>query len=211
LPHGLAMVLGHGVALKGCAMSIGKPTVALDRDTVTKRIAVMPLWRTVGGRRITVDCGDPHVRRLVVLLWALLPTAKHQTRQTCRQKCDGVRFRNGRDRPVKRAVADKAEAGDEILRIVGRTANELKRGYPVRETIRKEVERDTCRQGVSRIHKYTIAQDPQFKRARGVAWQHHVSKCWVAGAVGVGKPAVSSPGRESILYVWPAITLILYE
>ena len=34
------MVLGHGVALKGCAARTGKPATALDRDTATKRIAV---------------------------------------------------------------------------------------------------------------------------------------------------------------------------
>ena len=62
------MVLGHSVALKGCAMRISKPTAALEGDTVTKRIAVMPLWRTVGSRRMAVDCGDPHVRRLCGLL-----------------------------------------------------------------------------------------------------------------------------------------------
>jgi hypothetical protein len=44
LPHGLSMVLGRGVALKGCAACTGTPAAALDSDTAAKRIAVMPLW-----------------------------------------------------------------------------------------------------------------------------------------------------------------------
>jgi hypothetical protein len=52
LPHGLAMVLGGGVALKGCAARTGKPAAALDRDTAAKRIAVMPLWLIADSRGI---------------------------------------------------------------------------------------------------------------------------------------------------------------
>ena len=43
LPHGLSIVLGCGVALKGCAARTGNPAAALDRDIAAKRIAVMPL------------------------------------------------------------------------------------------------------------------------------------------------------------------------
>jgi hypothetical protein len=56
------MVLGGGIALKGCAGRTGKPAVALDRDAAAKRIAVMPLWRIAGRSRIIIHCGDPHVR-----------------------------------------------------------------------------------------------------------------------------------------------------
>ena len=45
LPHGLSMMLGHGVALKGCATRPGKPASALDRDAVAKQVAVIPLWQ----------------------------------------------------------------------------------------------------------------------------------------------------------------------
>jgi hypothetical protein len=45
LPHGLSMMLGHSVALKGCATRPGKPASALDRDAVAKQMAVMPLWQ----------------------------------------------------------------------------------------------------------------------------------------------------------------------
>jgi hypothetical protein len=45
LPHGLSMMLGHSVALKGCATRAGKPASALDRDAVAKQVAVMPLWQ----------------------------------------------------------------------------------------------------------------------------------------------------------------------
>jgi hypothetical protein len=43
LPHGLPMVLGCGVALKGCAARTGKPAAALDRDTAAKPIILMPV------------------------------------------------------------------------------------------------------------------------------------------------------------------------
>jgi hypothetical protein len=46
------MVLGRGVALKGCAARTGKPAAALDRDTAAKRIVVMPLWRGAGSRGV---------------------------------------------------------------------------------------------------------------------------------------------------------------
>jgi hypothetical protein len=45
LPHGLSMMLGHSVALKGCATRPGKPASALDRDAVAKQVAVIPLWQ----------------------------------------------------------------------------------------------------------------------------------------------------------------------
>jgi hypothetical protein len=38
----LSMMLGHGVALKGCATRPGKPASALDRDAVAKQLAVIP-------------------------------------------------------------------------------------------------------------------------------------------------------------------------
>jgi len=41
----LSMMLGHGVALKGCATRPGKPASALDRDAVAKQVAVIPLWQ----------------------------------------------------------------------------------------------------------------------------------------------------------------------
>jgi len=39
------MMLGHGVALKGCATRPGKPASALEGDAVAKQVAVIPLWR----------------------------------------------------------------------------------------------------------------------------------------------------------------------
>jgi hypothetical protein len=45
LPHGLSMMLGRGVALKGCATRPGKPASALDRDAAAKQVAVIPLWQ----------------------------------------------------------------------------------------------------------------------------------------------------------------------
>jgi len=36
------MMLGYGVALKGCATRPGKPASALDRDAVAKQVAVIP-------------------------------------------------------------------------------------------------------------------------------------------------------------------------
>jgi hypothetical protein len=43
LPYGLSMMLGRGVALKGCAARTGKPASALDRGTAARPVAVMPL------------------------------------------------------------------------------------------------------------------------------------------------------------------------
>jgi hypothetical protein len=45
LPHGLSMMLGRGIALKGGATRPGKPASALDRDAAAKQVAVMPLRR----------------------------------------------------------------------------------------------------------------------------------------------------------------------
>jgi len=45
LPHGLSMMLGHGIALKGCATRPGTPASALDRDAVAKQVAFIPLWQ----------------------------------------------------------------------------------------------------------------------------------------------------------------------
>ena len=50
------MMLGHGVALKGCATRPGKPASALDRDAVAKQVAVIPLWRNGHiGSRIPIE------------------------------------------------------------------------------------------------------------------------------------------------------------
>ena len=53
--HGVTMVLGGSVALKGCAPRTGKPASALDRYAAAKRVAMMPLWRSgcAGGFRLT--------------------------------------------------------------------------------------------------------------------------------------------------------------
>jgi hypothetical protein len=39
------MMLGDGLALKGCATRPGRPASALDRDAVAKQVAVIPLWQ----------------------------------------------------------------------------------------------------------------------------------------------------------------------
>jgi hypothetical protein len=42
------MMLGDGFTVKGCAPRTGvPPALALDRETVAKLIAMMPLWRIV--------------------------------------------------------------------------------------------------------------------------------------------------------------------
>jgi hypothetical protein len=65
----LAMVLGNGVALKGCAARTGKPASALDRDTAAKRIVVMPLSGIAGSRKFMVDRCALHVRTLLYICW----------------------------------------------------------------------------------------------------------------------------------------------
>jgi hypothetical protein len=50
------MMLGYGVALKGCATRPGKPASALDRDAVAKQVACHSVYGGMRiGSRIAID------------------------------------------------------------------------------------------------------------------------------------------------------------